>query len=133
MGVATLNHAKYGRLCAEILPKVIESDAEFDRFVKRLEEIDHKPNPSPEERVLAELLVKLIQDFDDRNYPLPDVPPHQMVAYLMEQRGLKQADLVPLLGSRAQVSDLVSGKRSISKNQAKKLAAYFKLSTDLFL
>jgi len=46
----------------------------------------------------------------------------------MEQRGLRQADLVPVLGSRAQVSDLVNGKRRISKAQAKKLAEYIGLS-----
>jgi hypothetical protein len=42
-----------------------------------------------------------------------------------EQRGLRQADLVSVLGSRAQVSDLVNGKRGIGKAQAKKLAEYF--------
>jgi len=51
----------------------------------------------------------------------------------MEQRGLKQADLVPVLGSRAQVSDLVNGKRGISKAQAKKLAEYFGVSAAIFL
>ena len=56
-----------------------------------------------------------------------------MVKYLMEQRGLKQADLVPVLGSRAQVSDLVNGKRGISKAQVKALAEYFGVSAELFL
>ena len=52
---------------------------------------------------------------------------------VLEQRRLKQADLVPLLGSRAQVSDLVNGKRGISKAQAKKLAEYFHVSAELFI
>jgi len=56
-----------------------------------------------------------------------------MVQFLMEQRGLKQADLVPVLSSRAQVSDLVNGKRGISKAQIKKLAQFFDVSTDLFI
>jgi HTH-type transcriptional regulator/antitoxin HigA len=51
----------------------------------------------------------------------------------MQQRGLKQADLVPVLGSRAQVSDLVNGKRGISKTQAKALAKYFGVSIELFI
>jgi HTH-type transcriptional regulator/antitoxin HigA len=55
-----------------------------------------------------------------------------MVKHLMEQRGLRQADLVPLLGSRAQVSDLVNGKRGISKAQVKALAEYFSVSPELF-
>ena len=57
----------------------------------------------------------------------------EMVKYLMEQRGLKQADLVPVLGSRAQVSDLVNGKRGISKAQAKKLAEDCGVSAEILL
>ncbi len=47
--------------------------------------------------------------------------------------GLKQADLVPVLGSRAQVSAVVNGTRGISKAQAKKLAEFFHTSTDRFI
>ena len=56
-----------------------------------------------------------------------------MVKFLMEQRGLRQTDLAPVLGSRAQVSDLVSGKRGISKDQAKRLAKFFRVSAELFI
>ncbi len=130
---AGLNAARYGKLCAETLPKVIESDEEFDRMVEHLERLTFKPDASAEEIAIAGLLEKLIVDYDDEHYPLPDVPPHRMVRFLMEQRGLKQADLVPVLGSRAQVSDLVNGKRGISKAQVKKLAEYFKVSPELFI
>jgi HTH-type transcriptional regulator / antitoxin HigA len=130
---ATLDPVKYGRLCAKALPKVIASAREFDRMAEHLEALTFKANPSAEERALAGLLTQLIETYDDLHYPLPEIPPHEMVAYLMRQRGLKQTDLVELIGSRAQVSDLVGGKRSISKAQAKKLAAFFKVSTDLFL
>jgi len=131
--VVKLDPVRYGRLCAKTLPKVIQNDQEFDRMVGDLEALCFKPKPSPEERALADLLTKLIEDYDNLHYPLPEIPPHEMVRYLMEQRGLKQSDLVALLGSRAQVSDLVNGKRAISKGQARKLATFFNVSTDLFL
>lgn len=132
--VVKLDPEKYGRLCAASLPKVITSKKELDRMAESLEELQFRRGArTPEERALMELLTRLIEDYDDSHHPLPDLPPYRLVAYLMEQRGMKQADLVPLLGSRAQVSDLVSGKRAISKAQAKKLAVFFKLSTDLFL
>jgi HTH-type transcriptional regulator/antitoxin HigA len=130
---AGLDAVLYGKLCAETLPKVIESDEEFDRMVGHLERLTFKHDASAEENALAELLQRLIQDYDDEHYPLPEQPPHEMVKFLMEQRGLKQVDLLPVLGSRAQVSDLVNGKRGISKAQAKKLAAYFRVSAELFL
>ncbi len=75
MGVSILNPAKYGRLCAAVLPKVIEDDAEFDRLVAQMEALDRKEHPTPEEEALSELLARLIQDYEDRHYPLPDVPP----------------------------------------------------------
>jgi HTH-type transcriptional regulator / antitoxin HigA len=134
---ATLDPVKYGRLCAKTLPKVIANDEELDRMADCLEELGRSyPDPAAAPRevlALADLLTKLIDDYDDLHYPLPELEPHKMLAYLMEQRGLKQADLVDLIGSRAQVSDIVTGKRAISKAQAKKLAQFFKLSTDLFI
>ena len=128
-----LDAARYGKLCAETLPKLIESDEEFDRMVEHLERLTFKPGALAEEKALANLLQRLIQDYDDEHYPIPDPPPHRMVRFFMEQRGLKQADLVPVIGSRAQVSDLVNGKRGVSKAQAKKLAEFFHVSVELFI
>ncbi len=129
---AGLDAVLYGKLCAETLPKVIESEEEFDRMVEHLERLTFKHDASAEENALATLLEKLIADYDDK-FELPEYPPHEMVKFLMEHRGLKQADLVPVLGSRAQVSDLVNGKRGISKAQAKKLAEFFGVSVELFI
>ncbi|MCW5979763.1 MAG: helix-turn-helix domain-containing protein [Bryobacteraceae bacterium] len=133
MGVTALDPVKYGRLCAKVVPRVIRTDKEFDHMVAKLEELDFKKDPSAEERELAELLAKLIEDYDREHYPVPQPPPHEMLRYLMEQRGLRQTDLVPVIGPRSQVSDIVNGKRGISKVQAKKLAVFFRTSAELFL
>ena len=133
MGVRALDPVAYGKLLAVELPQPIQNDREFDRMVARLEELDFaKRKLTPEEQALQEILAALIEVYDDK-FSLPEQPPHEMVKYLMEQRGLKQADLVPVLSSRAQVSDLVNGKRGISKAQVKKLAAYFGVSAELFI
>lgn len=128
-----IDERQYGRLLARALPKVIKSDAEFDRMVEVMEALDRKPNPTPEEEALSELLMKLIQDYDEAHFELPDVAPHKMVRYLMEQRGLKQTDPAAIVGTRAQVSSLVNGKRGISKAQAKKLAGVFHVSAEIFI
>jgi HTH-type transcriptional regulator/antitoxin HigA len=134
MGVRTLDPVAYGKLLAIELPQPIRNDRDFDRMVARLEELDFaKRKLTQEENALREILSALIQVYDDQHYSMPKIPPHEMVKYLTEQRGLKQADLVPLLGSRAQVSDMVNGKRAISKTQMKKLALFFEVSAELFL
>jgi HTH-type transcriptional regulator/antitoxin HigA len=134
MGVTTLDPVAYGKLLAVELPKAIENDEEFDLAVERMEALDFPGRRlSPEEEALRDLLTILVKTYDDQHFEMPDVPPSEMVKYLMEQRGLKQKDLVPVLGTRTQVSEAVTGRRGISKNQAKKLAEFFHVSAEVFL
>jgi HTH-type transcriptional regulator/antitoxin HigA len=56
-----------------------------------------------------------------------------MLVYLMEQGSLKRADLLPILKSRGYVSDVINGKRAISKVHAKQLAEFFKVSANVFI
>ena len=56
-----------------------------------------------------------------------------MLAFFMEQRGLSQKDLWPVLGSKSHVSEILSGKPSISKAQAKKLSALFHTGVEFFI
>jgi HTH-type transcriptional regulator / antitoxin HigA len=123
----------YGQLLAKTLPKVIETDKEFRHFAHLMEDLDRRhATLTDEERALLALLERLTQDYDDR-VELPDVPPNEMLEYLMNARGMKQADLVSVIGTRAQVSDMVTGRRGISKQQAKKLAEFFRVSVDVFI
>jgi len=52
---------------------------------------------------------------------------------LLEQRGLAPKDLWAVIGSKSRVSEILAGKRSISKAQAKKLAVFFHAGVDLFI
>jgi antitoxin component HigA of HigAB toxin-antitoxin module len=56
-----------------------------------------------------------------------------MVAFLLEQRGLSPSALWPVLGSKGRVSEILSGKRAIGKDQAKKPAAFFRVGVALFI
>ena len=88
---------------------------------------------SPEESALLETMAILIQAYDDRHHPLPTVLPNEMLAYLMEASGRTVKDLLPVLGTRGRVSEILSGKRSISKVQARRLASVFHVTADLFI
>ncbi len=130
-----LDTKRYGRLLAKALPTVIKSEVENNRMLAIVEDLMAKGEDSltPEENALLELLVDLVHDFEKRRYPLPSSPPRKMVAFLLEQRGLKPADLVPVVGSKSRVSEILSGKRAIGKEQAKRLAAFFHVGVGLFL
>jgi antitoxin component HigA of HigAB toxin-antitoxin module len=75
---------------------VIANDNEFDRMVAKLEALTFRKATTSEGDALAELLAKLIQDYDDTHHPLPELPPHKMITFLMDQKDLEQADLLPV-------------------------------------
>ncbi len=131
----TVDRKKYIRLANRIVVKAIETEEELDRMVAAVEGLMDKGENhlSKEESALLETLAILIQAYDDRNHALPPEPPCEMLAYLMETSGRTAKDLLPVCGTRGRVSEILNGKRSISKEQAKKLAALFKVSADLFI
>jgi HTH-type transcriptional regulator/antitoxin HigA len=126
---------RYGRLLARFTPKVIENEAENDAALAIVESLLEKGEDSltPEERTIFELLTTLIEQFEDKAYPVPDGDPKDVLNALMEHNELKAADLADLLGSRAKVSEILSGARSISKEQAKRLGARFRVSPAIFI
>jgi len=77
--------------------------------------------------------VALIERYEESTFPIESRPPNEMLKYLMEQRGLRQADLAPLFGSSGYVSGVVNGQRASSKILAKRLAEFFRVSPELFL
>jgi HTH-type transcriptional regulator / antitoxin HigA len=124
--------AKYRRLVSKAMPAVIETEAENERLLAIVEPM-MKRELSPEEAKLFDLLVKLIEDFEDRHYPLGESSPTATLQFLMEQRGLRQRDIVHLFGSSGVASEVINGNRAISKKLAKSLAEFFHVSPDLFI
>ena len=126
---------RYGRLLAKASPRVIATDQERDRAVAIVESLMEKGerNMTPEEDALLSLVTNLIRDYEAGAYPPRGrSKPHQMVAFLLEQRGLSSKNLWPVIGSKGRVSEILSGKRDISKEQAKTLAEFFHVQADLF-
>ena len=124
----------YGRLLAETLPEVIETEAQNRRMNAIADRLQSKRDRSPEENRLLKLIATLCMNFEEKYYNVHEgVTPADILADLMSERGLKQADLLPIFGSRSVVSEALSGKRGITKTQAKALAQFFRLPVGLFL
>ena len=87
---------------------------------------------SPEEDAMATLLLHLVDHYEHRTTP-PSSSPRQVLRHLMDERQLKQADLAPIFGTVSVVSEVVNGKRQINAKQARKLADFFHISTDVFI
>lgn len=95
--------------------------------------IDKGDRRTPEEDALLNLLVHLIEQFEHDFYHLGEATPHEVLRELMAARGLKQSDLLHIFKSKGVASEVVNGKRGISKAQAKALADFFHVSAELFI
>jgi HTH-type transcriptional regulator / antitoxin HigA len=134
MGALVIDEKKYARVLARVLPRVITTDEENERMLAEVERLMDKGNRrTAEEDAALDLMVRLIKDYEQEHYPLPDPSPHEMLVYLMEQRGLKQADLLPIFKSRGYISDVIHAKRAISKAHARQLAEFFKVPAGVFI
>ena len=133
---ATIDEKRYGRLLAKAAPRVIRTEEENERALAAVESLMERGerNMTPEEGELLDLLTNLIRDYESKAYSLRErSKPHEMVAFLLEQRGLSPKDLWAVVGSKSRVSEMLAGKRPINKDQAKKLAGFFHVSLTLFL
>lgn len=131
---STINKEEYTRLLAETLPRVIHTEDEHKRLVEEVEKLmDLGEELTDEQAELFDLLVTLIEQYEDKNYQLKTATPHEILNELMLARDLKQKDLSEVFGSKGITSEVINGKRSISKNQAKALGKFFHVSPALFL
>jgi HTH-type transcriptional regulator / antitoxin HigA len=141
-GSATLsiNPESYGALLTKYLPMPITSEDDNERALEVVQNLMAIKNRSPEEDSLLELLVQLIERFEDEHYSFETgssqgdlATPRSILLHLMEEHDLKQADLVGTIGSRGVVSEVVNGKRDISKAQASALSQLFHVDVGLFI
>jgi HTH-type transcriptional regulator/antitoxin HigA len=130
-----IDQDKYRRLLSRTMPGVIETEAENERMLAEIEKLLNKgeENLTPEEGKLLALMARLVEDYEQEHYPIKDAAPHQVLQELMLARGLRQRDLIPIFGSSGYTSDIVNGKRGISKEQAKRLGEFFHVSPEVFI
>jgi HTH-type transcriptional regulator / antitoxin HigA len=116
------------------MPVVIETEEENVRMLTMVEKLMKKGEDlSAEEEKLLKLLVKLIEDFEQRYYQPPEAEPLEVLQHLMEARGIKPSQLWDVFGSKGIASEVLNGKRAISKAHARALANYFHVPADLFI
>lgn len=131
----TIDEKKYGRLLAKYAPGVIRSDEEHDRLAGLLMKLALAGEKTAEENRLIELLERLLDDYDERRTAgeLEALEPVALLQHLMEEGNLKQVDLVDCFGSQSVVSAVMSGKRRINSEHARKLSGRFGLPFTMFL
>jgi HTH-type transcriptional regulator/antitoxin HigA len=102
--------------------KIIKTEAQYESALQRIARLmDAVPGTLRGDEL--ELLSLLVSDYEDRHYPIGQPNPLAAIRFRMDQMGLKPKDLIPCLGSRSKVSEVLSGRRPLSMSMIRKLNA----------
>lgn len=130
----TFDREKYQKLLCEYQPRVIKSEAENETALKVVEQLMHSKNRTLEENELYDLLVALIERFEQEYYqPGMTSTPRSILCFLMEQKGIIAEDLITVLGSQEIVTRVLDGKLEIDCDRAEALGNFFNVDSSLFL
>ena len=123
----------YVELLVAHRPVKPQNRQELADMAKLLESLAANETPqTPAVERFIETLTALIMQAEAEIQPGPEGSPSGVLKYLMEERGLRQVDLVPILGSKSYVSQILSGHRPIGKDAAARLARFFHVSARSF-
>ncbi len=112
----------------------VRTEADYERASAIIEALLDEIEDD-EEHPLADVLDYLadqVKAYEDEHFPIPESKPHEILRFLMDQHGLKQEDLADC-APQGRISEILSGKRAISKEVAKNLARRFHVHADLFI
>lgn len=132
--MSTYNKKIYGQLLLDVLPASIDSDEEYNRIENIFNDLWNKEKLSTEEERLFNLLADLLEDYGRKSVgEIPPFTPRELLASLMKENNLKQTDMTEIFGTQSVVSEVLNGKREITKMQAKALAERFAMKVEAFI
>jgi HTH-type transcriptional regulator/antitoxin HigA len=129
----TFDSDKYSSLLSQYQPRIIKNEDENEIFLEIVESLLSRENLTPEEDTLLELLVKLIEDFEEKHYQLNASTPQSRLIHLMDARSLEPADLIEIIGTMKMVTEVINGQLEITKKQAEALGKFFDVNPGLFM
>ena len=129
----TINLQVYSQLVAEVTPKLIETEDEYDRFLAVAERLTFKQEQTPEESALYDLVTMLVETYEAQHYSIDRSSPVEVLEHIIESSGIDRSELVKMFGSEESLDRVLAGRDLINSTQAQALAKRFKLSPRIFL
>ena len=116
---------------SKMQPRAIHTEEEYEAALARVAEL--MDATSAAEKREMETWAILIEDYEASRYDLPAPDPIAFLAFVMESRGLSQADLAKVLGSRARATEVLAGQRELSKDMIRRLSAAWGIPADALI
>lgn len=115
-----------------VLVKPIRSEAEYRRALDELRIIFDAPEGSPAYDQ-AELLEILIEDYEQKHYPVDEPDPIDAIKYMMEENGMNQTELGRIIGDKAKASLILNRKRKLSVSMIRSLHEHLKIPLEILI
>jgi len=113
-------------------PTPFRSERQYQEYLSVLDKLASNDNRTSEEEKYAEVLITLIEAYEEEHHSIPDASPVEVLRMLMDANDLRQKDLVPIFGSESIVSEVLHGKRELNKTHIEKLSKRFHVSPAAF-
>ena len=118
----------YGELLSREKPEVISRERQNRLYIERLEKFTAKKSVTPAEKKLIALLTVLVEEYEAKHDPVPDAEPTAIIRHLMEAHNLRQKDLLDVFGTESIVSDVLRGRRELTKQHLRRSSTRFHVS-----
>lgn len=112
--------------------KPIKNEKDYQNALARLEVI-FDAKKGTEEGDELEILSIIIDNYEKENFPIEMYDPIAAINFRMEQMGLKQKDLVEMIGFKSRVSEVMNKKRKLTLEMIRKLSTNLKIPTDVLI
>ncbi len=112
--------------------KPIRTEKDYEAALARVDELmDAAPGSSEGDEL--DVLVDLVELYESKHEPMGYPSPLAAIEFRMDQGGLSPRDLIPFIGSRAKVSEVLSGKRAMTMPMARALHEHLGIPADVLL
>lgn len=116
----------------QAIARVLRSDEELDEALKEVDRLwDAVLGTEDHDRL--ELLMVLVEDYENRHYPIGPPDPIEAIKFRMEQQGLNRKELASLLGTRGRVSEILNGKRGLSLSMIRALSSRLHIPAEVLI
>lgn len=112
--------------------KLIKTKKDYKAALSLADELfDSVPNTPDGDKL--ELIVALIEIYEKEHFPIENPSPLAAIKFRMEQMNLTPKDLVPIIGSKSKVSEVLSGKRTLSLNMIRRISAELEIPAEVLI
>lgn len=106
--------------------KPIRTEQDYENTLNRIDELmESEPNTAEFDEL--EVLTTLVEAYEEIHYKIEAPDPISAILFRMEQEGLKQKDLIPILGDKSIVSKVLKGQRKLTTDMIKNLHEQLKI------